>query len=239
MRAHIILFAVLVRTIAFPPAATADEKQDATQLEQLIAKIRSQLPAGWTVEFKLSREENPLVFMPQILVKSADKLPWDFVGGPGAPFVSADRAEQPPKLDPKIVEIDIALNPYLSPQDYAKAHDRNDILEQRRRQFEVTRLKLHQSHFKGGFTPAGLVPKSPEEARAIREYAMLWLATEPQRLPTHHYGTLSFSAIELHGIFVAQRKIYQPEKHQEYQQIKAMLEKLLVPYEEPRERSAL
>ena len=128
------------------------------------------------------------------------------------------------------VTVDIAFVPYMTPDDRATTHQRNEELERRRRQYEETRLNQRQSRYKGGFTPATYQMQTGDKSPIIREYAFFWLNTEPQPLPTHRCGNFSVVTYDLNGLSYPV-KIHDDRKDGEYAQIVAALEKIFVLYD--------
>jgi hypothetical protein len=218
MRAHLIVVSLLMLLVVFVGNARADAKQNAAQLDQIIAHVEKMLPAGWTVAFEVARDSRP-----KLVISSTADLPVEYMG----PGKSGD-----PAIDTsqRHVTVDIEFVPYMTPDDRAKAHQRNEELERRRRQYEETRLNQRQSRYKGGFTPATYQLQTGDKSPIIREYAFFWLTTEPQPLPTHHCGKFSVVTYDLNRLSYP-IKIRDERKDGEYAQIVAALEKIFVPYE--------
>jgi hypothetical protein len=108
------------------------------------------------------------------------------------------------------------------------------VLTDERRQFVKQRLKEVKLNAKGEDPPAPFQfePRSVPEARMIREYAFLWLATEPEQLPSHRFGTLSMwywgeDTVEIHDV----------ERDKQYRQLAASLERIVTAYEKPKPSS--
>jgi hypothetical protein len=174
--------------------------------------------------------------MPQLQISSQEKLPIYYLGMAGRPSTMGDRPPEPDAIQQ--VKMDFVVMPYMSPQEYELARNRNAALEQRRREYEERRLGQQQSRYKGGFTPATYESRTGTTTPFLREYAFLWLNTEPQPLPTHYYGPLSFRTTAL-GRFedfdIPELKILNAEKNQEYLQIVTGLRKLMVSYYKPQQ----
>jgi hypothetical protein len=220
--------AVLFLIVPSPTISVADERQDVAQLGELTSKIERILPSGWEVAFELSkdrwRRERPL-----LIVRSRDKLPIERIGLVGRPSSSADP-------DPYIVreklEIEFGFVPYVSPEDYEQVGAHNQEMERRRRQYEETRLGKRQSQYKGGISPSTLEMqtgmRSPE---VLREYAFLWLRTEPRPAPTHRYRELSVTSSDLAPYITATVKIHDSQKDEEYRKIVNGLRKIFIAYD--------
>jgi hypothetical protein len=221
MRIYLRTASLLMLMILFSTASVADEKQDARQLEQLIATVKSLLPPGWEVAFEVKNDHCGRA-RPKLVIRSTEKLPVEHMGPGMGPS---------PNINQENVTIEVTFVPYITTEDYAAARKRNDDLERHRRQYEENRLKQRQSAYKGGFTPASYERQTRDKSPVVREYAFLWLSTEPQELPTHHYGTLAVATYDLPYMSSHMIKIHNTPKDKEYQQIVGGLEKIFVPYE--------
>jgi hypothetical protein len=234
MRANAFVAALIWPMLVASVPSRADERGDVAQLDQLMAQIKPMLPAGWSVKFEISN--SLFQYKPQLQISSQEKLPIYYLGMAGRPSSVGDRPPEPDAIQE--VKMDFALMPYMSPQEYELVRTRNEALERKRREFEVSRLGIEQSNFKGGVTPASFEWQTRTTTPFLREYAILWLNTEPQPLPTHYYGSLSFRTTAL-GRFedfdIPELKIFNAEKNQEYLQIVGGLRKLLSSYHKPRQ----
>jgi hypothetical protein len=218
MRVHMIVVSLLMLFVVFVGNAGADAQQDAAQLGEIIAQIERMLPAGWTVTFEVSRDSRP-----KLVISSTTELPVEYMG-PGKSGDSTIDTSQ------RRVTVDMAFVPFMTPDDRAKAHQRNQELERRRRKHEESRLNQRQSRYKGGFTPVTYQLRTGDESPIIREYALFWMNTEPQPLPTHHCGKLSISTYDLDSI-TNPIKIHDERRAQEFRNIVGGLNKVFVPYE--------
>jgi len=193
---------------------------DVAQVEGLIRDIQKELPNGWTVEFKVA--EHYLGSMrPVVLISSAEELPIEFVvpsPPPGEPEIQREKAA-----------MWLAFMPYLAPLEFDAARQRNDDRTHQRLQFVEADLKDVPFAGKVGDTepkpPWGFSPRSATERRFVQQYAFLWLATEPEQLPSHRYGTLSmwFGRPPI--------TIHDDQRDKEFQQIAEGVQHLLTPYE--------
>jgi len=186
----------------------------------LIRDIQKELPNGWTVEFKVA--EHYLGSMrPVVLISSAEELPIEFVvpsPPPGEPEIQREKAT-----------MWLAFMPYLTQHEFDAARQRNDDRTQQRRQFVDENLKNMRFSGKVGDAepkpPWGFSPRSEAETRLVNQYAFLWLTTEPERLPSHRYGTLS--------MWFGQPPItiHEAKREREFREIITAVERLVTPYE--------
>ena len=200
--------------------AAPDVARNVADLEQLVSEVKKIVPAGWDLKFDVA-ELYLRDMRPVLTVTSAEELPVQHFG-PGMPGGG-------PAIEREKVTLWLAFMAYKSPAEHAAARERNDALTNTRREFVKQRLTEVKFGGKGEDPPPPwqFSPRSASEARLVREYAFLWLATEPEPLPSHHYGTLSMwywgeDTIEIHDA----------ERDQQYQQIAKGLERILTSYEE-------
>jgi len=196
-----------------------DATQDLAQVEQLIRDIQKELPTGWTLEFKVAAHHLGSM-RPAVSISSAEELPIEFVAPsppPGGPEIQHARAT-----------MWLAFMPYLTPQEFDTARQRNDDRTHQRRQF--VEANLNDVPFAGKVgdaepkPPWGFSPRSVTETRLVQQYAFLWLATEPERLPSHHYGQLS--------IWLGQPpiKIHEEKREREFRETIAAVERIVKRY---------
>lgn len=225
---------VLPMMVCFSPAflavAAADERQDAAHMEQLLADVQKFVPPGWDVTYDLIHPGFPDIPgpYPTLVIKSDKPLPLEFVNLPGMPGGAPD---DPPDILQTVVTIHFFASPYLSEKDYATARERNDALHQKRIQFEREHLqKIPWSGHKEGepIPPEAYEPRTEKETQLVRQYAFLWISTEPRPLPTHHTDHLAF---EMRYIPLDIVKIHDDKRSKEYEQIVGALKKIIVPYE--------
>jgi hypothetical protein len=215
-----------ITVLSQPPEVTA-----AANLKKLISRIESGLPSGWTVNFKRDRNrcrESEA----RLVIQSTQPLPLEYIGQIGAPAPSDD-PDPSSDIVRKPATIDVLFASYLTPQEYESAKAENRQLQQKRRQFELAHLSRVRYGWKGPhpLPPIAYEAHSPKEENLLREYAFLWLSTEPRRLPTHHYATLAVIAYDLHGMSSIHIKIHDPAKDREYRELLKRLEATFQPYE--------
>lgn len=236
MRILATIAAILAALVLSPRDARADEKEDATQVERLITEIEKFLPGGWSVAFEVSndrwRRESPM-----LVVRSREKLPLEYIASIGRRAGVGEGGDPDPYIVQPIMTIEFEFVPYVTVEDHAKIRKQNEELERRRRRYEETRLGMVQSHYKGGFTPYSYFYESrtKENSPLVAEYAFFWLHTQPRRLPTHYFGTLSVVTDDIRPFYWTTIKIHNSEKQQQYQQILDGLGKVFVPYVKPTE----
>jgi len=215
--------------LVFAVGVDADEQQDAARMKQLFADIQKVLPPAWIIEIKLADPRIPSRPGPHpaLVIKSAEPLPVKCFY-PGMPERSVEEREPPPKTAKKIVAVQFIAFPFLSLESYKTARKRNDTLRQTRLQFEREHLKGIRSTYKGSepIPPYAYEPRTEDEAQLVRQYAFLWVSTQPDLLPTHHTDHLAFEMHDAGSI-----KIHDAKKSKEYHQILDAVQKTIVPYE--------
>jgi hypothetical protein len=219
MSSRVISAALAWFSLASLANAAPNVERDVADLEQLVSEVKKIVPAGWNLKFDVGefylRETRPV-----LTITSAEDLPVQHFG-PGMP------AGDPP-IEREKVTLWLAFMAYKSPAEHAAARARNNLRTYDRREFVKQRLKGVKFGGKGEDPPAPFQfsPQSAQESRLVREYAFLWLATEPEPLPSHHYGTLSMwywgeDTIEIHDA----------ERDKQYRQIAKGLERIVTAYE--------
>lgn len=229
MRTHTLLSTIVSLPLVFTPGVEADERQEAASMEQLVTEVQKVVPPGWSVRYDLIHPrftDNPGPY-PALVVKSEAPLPLEYVNVPSLPARSAN---DPPDISQKIITIRFIASPYLTEAEHAEARKRNDELHQKRVQFEREHLQNVPWSYKGAeaIPPYVYEPRTEQETQLVRQYAFLWVSTEPRPLPTHHTDRLAFSMRYIPLEFV---KIHDAKGAKEYTQIVGALEKIIVPYE--------
>jgi hypothetical protein len=214
---HLVAISTVLLTVARAFAAEPDVVEDVHQLEKLVAEVRGVVPDGWSVELKISTEYLRSV-RPVIVITSDKKLPVEHLG------INPPAAGQAEK---ETVKIWMAFMAYLSPDEHAAAQARNERLKLERLEFFEKHLQQGEYAWMGPPPPSpdSIEPRSPVDLRLARQYALLWLATEPTQLPTHYYGQLAVWH-DPHGI-----AIHDAEGKKQYEQIVEGLERILTPYQ--------
>jgi hypothetical protein len=221
---------MLVLLAAIAPVA-ADERSDAKSFQELLVKINDRLPSGWIVEAALTVSPKDLLRpgpYPTLIIKSTVPLPLEFVGI-NLPGRSSDEPKPPPRINPDVVTLRFVARPFMSSRTYAAAREHNEVLQKKRLEFERQHLKDVASAHMGPepIPPHAYRPRSEREIELVRQYAFLWLSTEPQLLPTHFTDDLSFALYDL-GDFT----IHDADKDKEYHQILESIQELITPYEQ-------
>jgi hypothetical protein len=196
-----------------------DVERNVADLEQLVREVKKFVPEGWNLQFDVA--ESYLGDMrPVLTISSAEELP---VQRFGMGMASSD-----PPFEREKVKLWLAFMAYKSPAEHAAARELIERLTRERREFVEQRLQQLEIASKGEDppSPGQFRPRSAAEGRLVREYAFLWLATEPESLPSHHYGTLSMWYWGEDTI-----KIHDSQRDKEYQQIAAGLEQIVTAYE--------
>jgi hypothetical protein len=127
------------------------------------------------------------------------------------------------------VKVWLALMPYKSPAEHAAARERNQRLERKRLDFFKKHLHGIPAAHKGPPPPhpQAFALGGQAETRLVRRYALLWLATEPEQLPTHYYGRLAMYYFP-DGIAVED-----PQGAKQHDEIVMGLAKIVTAYETP------
>jgi hypothetical protein len=205
--------------------ANGDEQQDAATMEQILAEVQKTVPPAWLVEVKLADPISPGQPGPHptLVIKSAEPLPVGYML-PSQPPLSGNG---PPQISKQVVAIEFVACPFLPPERYNMAREHNDTLLRARLQFQSERMKTIPSVWKGPmpFPPQAYHPRSQEEVQRVRQYAFLWVSTEPRSLPTHRTANLAFKMVSDNYVYIADAK-----KAEEYQQILRAVQRIIVPY---------
>lgn len=222
MRDYAMAIGTVLLVSLIAGTACADAQDDAVRLDKIIADIEKLLPAGWTLAFEVTNDRCGYS-RPKLVISSTEELPVEYMGPGKSGNVAVDTTQQK-------VTIDITFVPYMSPPIRAKTHRQNEELERQRRQYEETRLKQRQSRYKGGFTPTTYQRQTGDKSPILREYALFWMATEPQILPSHHCDRFSIHTFDLDPL-TNPMKIHDERRAKEFDRIVGELKGIFVPYE--------
>jgi hypothetical protein len=123
------------------------------------------------------------------------------------------------------IEIHCHARPLLSVPDYKTIAQKNEAGERRRLEF-MEKLKAIPGGFMEAepFHPQCYSPHDAAERRLVLEYAIVWMKTKPDDLPSHYFESLSF---EIKGEW---RVILDEAKNKEHERILAALDTILTPY---------
>ncbi len=206
----------------FPNPTKPKGKTDEARLEGLLERMQKILPPGWSVSSKLANRDAPSRpgWHPTVVIQSKDALPVEhFYPGMGP--------DEAPKISREKVTVFFVASRYVSWDQYAVVQQQNESLLEKRRAFRNEKLKFIPWGYKGAepIPPDAFEPRTKAETRRIREYAFLWISTQPKPLPTHFAENLSF---EMH--LPGSIEIHDPKKSQEYKQLLESVEKIIVPY---------
>ncbi len=231
MRTISLLPAVALSWLASIAGAAGDERQDWEQLQQALADFKRVAPAGWTVAGRLTDPANPRRrgSRPAIVIESDEPLPAEFhIRNPNG---VAEGSQPAPKTSLETVRLSFVVAPFLSPEDQATARAATAALLQRRLRFEADLLKQVRYAHMGPepIPPSAFAPRTEAETRLVTQYALLWVSTQPQPLPTHHADGLSFEMRSPGAI-----TIHDAAKSAEYAKLLEDVRKTFVPYETER-----
>jgi hypothetical protein len=205
--------------------ARASEHDDAVAIERLRMAIEHRLPSGWSVRVEAAHRLSPHGDdeSPALVISSKEKLATETV------FAGSASGQEPLKQSEQL-QIVLALRPYLTAEQYTRARAKNDSLIKERSEAERN-LRGMLWAYKGGnpMPPSAFQPRNKREQRQTLEYALLWIRTRPERLPTHYWENFAFDVTPLDEATA----IVDKTKDKEYQEIVKTLEGLLSSYETP------
>jgi hypothetical protein len=196
----------LVLALLLPSLALAQTKADsvsqvqsaadsARRLEQLLAEVRAVIPNNWKAEIGPGTAGKEKVRVqgdkPYIVLWRTEEAK-TYYAGPGGPS-RVPRGE--PKTELKEVLFTFWCMPYMSKQEYQKAKEENVSKHLLRRDAEQKLRGLEGSSMGNPpLPPMAYKPRNEAESKLVRQYAFVWLNTEPRSLPEYYYHELSFTA---------------------------------------------
>jgi hypothetical protein len=206
------------------PLLAAEQERSAESFEKLRAECIKLAPSGWAVELMLVDAKNPSKpgDCPAIVIHTEKDVEQDHQIPNSSSAITASRATEP-------VAIRLVAQPYVSPIEYGAIKRRNDEhANQRITMFKRLKAEKVNSTLTGTepLPPSAFRPTSYTEIRMVWEYAFLWLATEPEPLPTHRFETLTLKVDAPQDVTIRNQTVAG--------QLKALLEainKTLTPYE--------
>jgi hypothetical protein len=159
---------------------------------------------------------------PAIAVSSKEKLPIEM-------HAANPAAGEKPKTELRQVEIVLAVQPFLAPDQYERLRATNGERVKLRTDFESKLKKAIRWGFMGPepIPPSAFDPGNDRERHRLLEYALLWNRTQPDLLPTHYFETVSFDVRKP----LLYSRITEPTKAKEYEQIMKLLDGFLKPYQ--------
>lgn len=200
--------------------------RDAENLRQLAREVRALLPPGWRADFNFDFGYN--TWMPRrtnepSLIIYYEQETLGYHRGPGMP--GSTGGGYPSK--PLRLWISLTLNSYLAPEQYRAILGQNLDKERRRLEFE---RRLVGIAFSGKVSdpkpPYAFEPKNAEQSELLRQYALFWMRTELDPLPTHHYRTLAMT-IQFPLVHLEDKNV-----QQQLEQTESRLLRLVTSYEE-------
>ena len=203
-------------------SADQDEKSEAAELLNLSEKIQKVLPEGWEIDIAplSSRTTRIEPDYPVLVIRSKEKL--DVIDW----VVSAPPGYNPPTKK-RVVEIVLLCRPFVSQEEYQKLLAQNKQTKKVRQEFVTRNLSKVPWGHKGPrpLPPSAFSPRNDAEEKTVLEYKFMWMKTKLNRLPTHHFKTLSFQKIPPWG------GISNENKRQAYEKLLTDLDSILTPYE--------
>jgi hypothetical protein len=202
-------------------------RRDSTNLKQLLAEVRKVLPAGWRAEITpdlphdlvhtWAMDKACLVIWreEEVLVRYA---------GAGAPIRTGNDDWQ---YEKKRIYFHWAMMDFLTPQQYRETEAENDRLKGIRLAFEN---QMHVAGFAKGERPVPPIffqPVTEDQKEQVRQYTILWSQTEPRRLPTHYYKTIS-----LFTDFFDHYEAINSKVEDEFRQVRDAVAKLITAYKQ-------
>jgi hypothetical protein len=178
----------LLAVLLLPLLCFAGEKEDAAALNAVLKDVQAVLPKGWEAELWVSKYPRSTL---ELVVRT--RKPIAVVeGGFSLPASS--------KLNAKatVYELPYIVCPYLTPEQFAKAKAQNEANNAKRLAFMEKELNGISWGYKGGppYPPSAFDPTTDDQKERLRQYAILYMHTEPIRLPTHYVGTVAFELFD-------------------------------------------
>lgn len=211
--------------------ADAGEAEDAAAFREVRTNLAKALPTGWEImvrfdESRTSREEGPT-----IVIRTKKKIPIERVY-PSSPGLLPSNPQKNPNLRAEVFAIHLDIAPLVSPKEWTRLWKQNRTFRRRRSDFGNEHFKgMRWYNVKTGvpYAASWLKPKTAEQKKRVREYAFLRLRTQPRKLPTHYFKTLSFSRWEMPYTMFQDKG-----DARRYAQISAAIEKVLTKYKRPK-----
>jgi hypothetical protein len=193
----------IISIVLLVGAVRADDKLtlQSAELKQLLGEVQKVLPEGWHAALTPEVPETIACEFRQptasgLMIWRDDRAIGRYVGLKLAPG-SMDAEFQPQRVFFQLCSMD-----QITPEQYRVAAERNASNDAKRHEFQH---KLKDAGIKNSLAfvikddepplaPSTYKPQTPEQNELIRQYASLWVQTEPQALPTCYYRTLAFNA---------------------------------------------
>jgi hypothetical protein len=236
MHAHQSIGVFVLGLIAAFAAASVsrgddDVARDSANLRQLLRRVEAVLPTRWRAEITpdvpidaqllwRNRSGSPCLTVwrtaPALGIPSAPGMP----GGTGSDNFPWE--EVVPRLQLSLVE-------FLSEEEFARKATENRRKQARRIDFIERQLSGIERQTKNPYPypPHAFHPKTDRERELVRQYALVWMRTEPDELPTHHDTTLAF-ILERDEYSFRDRAV-----EREYDAVRERIESLVTPYRLP------
>lgn len=175
--------------------ADAGEREHDAAIRELKTKLTRALPPGWELVEAPRKSADARA---RITLRTKGKIAVEQIPPSAAPLPPSD-PQRNPYLKSMIVAIELRSEPLIAPRRYRELHERNQRFLKQRIAFGQKHLRgLNWRDAKSGqpYAPRIIEPKTTEQKRRVQEYAALWKRTEPRRLPTHHFKSLSFTRVD-------------------------------------------
>lgn len=216
-----MLTLLIVFTMGAVAFAADDATDQAAQLEQLLAEVQQTLPAGWSAEITPTEKwpTHRRTNAPGLVVYRHENVQ----GYYDAPNPGSDG----PETQSTEVMFMFTAMPYLTQPQYRNLKNDNETRGQTRLEFEK-KLKDIPGGYMGAnpWPPGAYEPADESQRNLIRQYAFVWLNTEPHPLPNYSYNHLSFDGYMQENL-VCEKSTDQKE----LATVRALLLKLLNRYE--------
>ncbi|MCK6470490.1 MAG: hypothetical protein L6R28_01980 [Planctomycetes bacterium] len=200
-------------------AETGDYAERSKDLKEALEKVKAVLPEGWEAKIKYGEFERLQVIL---LVERKQKAK--------ARLVYMNPVQPVPEEDYQI-EFNFLSVPYRTPQEVTELAHQNVVKAKKRMDaFEA----LEASGFHGSYPhskplpPCAYKPKNEKEEDALRQYGLIWVDTEPVRLPTHYHKGLSFEFWDANSLDYSN-----PAVGKEIEDVRQKISAALIPYAIP------
>lgn len=194
---------------------TGDYAERSKELQEALEKVKAALPEGWKAKLEYGEFERLQVI---ISVERKQKAK--------ARLVYPNPVQPVPEEDYQI-EFKFLNVPYRTPQEVTELAHQNVVKAKKRKDaFEaLEKSGIHVRMYSNPPPPGDFEPKNEKEEEALRQYGLLWVDTEPVRLPTHFHKKLSFEFWDANSFDYSD-----PAVEKEVEEVRRKVSAALVPY---------
>jgi hypothetical protein len=220
MRIAILCATILILPLILQAAEPAADQ--ASQLEQLSVEIGKILPNGWTVAVWPATKSKSIFSLnnnPSFIVYRNEACFAEFTNAANLPVqaqasISNGRpTARNPDLKPMEITFRFSAMPFMSKEEYKKAKQENDSKLNTRMESAKTLRGINWSHMgPEPIPPSAYEPQNENERNRVRQYAYVWLNTQPQALPDLYFQRLSFKADLMEDVRCSDKQIEEEVK---------------------------